>query len=96
VSLTYELSACAYLERDDDPGDNYAMVTTGVITQEGILAVQPNDTTALVMASDAVTLVGTVYDPPIDYAAEGCVLALGQNGDQLSGTLCGRAAGAEL
>jgi len=96
VRLTYELSACAYLERDDDAEDNYDMTSTGTVVQEGVLAVQPNETTALVMQSESITLSGTVYDPPIDYDVAACVLRLGQSGDELSGTICGRAAGAEL
>jgi hypothetical protein len=42
------------------------------------------------------TLEGTVYDPPIDYGRTGCAVELGQDGDRLSGTLCGRAVGVEL
>jgi hypothetical protein len=96
VELTYELAACHYLSRDDEPGENYDMTVTGTVSQSGTLAVQPTATTALVMQGAAVTLVGNVYDPPIDYAADACAVELGQSGNQLSGTLCGREFGVGL
>jgi hypothetical protein len=58
--------------------------------------VQPSITTALLMASDSLTLTGTVYDPPISYSADACALELSQSGDDLSGTICGRPAGVDL
>jgi hypothetical protein len=96
VSLTYELNQCAYLEIDEDPDENYTMMLSGVITQEGILAVQPSATTGLVINSEAVTFLGTVYDPPIRYTEEDCPIALGQSGSELTGFICGRVAGIEL
>jgi hypothetical protein len=48
------------------------------------------------MRSDSITLEGTVYDPPVDYGATECPVELGQDGDRLSGTLCGRAVGVDL
>lgn len=95
VKLTYVLAECAYLFKDDDAEDNYAMTITGTITQEGILAVQPSSTSAVVMKSDLVKMIGTVYDPPLDYAAE-CPVELGQNGNKLTGTVCGREAHTDL
>ena len=96
VSLTYELDQCAYLELDDEPPENYAMVLDGVITQEGTLAVQPSATTAIMINSEAVTFIGTVYDPPINYFEEDCPVVLGQSGSKLSGTICDRAASVDL
>lgn len=96
LSLSYELEACAYLQRDDHPDENYDVVLTGTVVQSGTLAVQPTATTALVMSSDAITVEGTVYDAPIAYLADACAAELGQNGDHLSGTLCGRSAGLDL
>ncbi len=96
MELTYELAACHYLSRDDEPGENYDMTVTGTVSQSGTLAVQPTATTALVMQGAAVTLVGNVYDPPIDYAADACAVEFGQSGNQLSGTLCGREFGVGL
>jgi hypothetical protein len=96
VTLTYELSACQYLQRDDEPPENYSMTLSGTISQHGTIAVQPTATTALVMASEAMSFSGTVYDPPLPYAEESCPIQLGQSGSNLSGTICGREAGADL
>lgn len=96
VALTYELDECGYLERDDERDENYAVTISAVLTQRGTLAVQPSATTAIVIESPALTISGTVSDPPIDYAATECPFTLAQNGDELSGTICGRAAGLEL
>lgn len=92
VDLTYELDDCGYLERDDERDENYSMTIDAVLTQRGTLAVQPSATTAIVIASDSLTLSGTVSDPPIDYGVTQCAFTLAQNGDQLNGTICGREA----
>lgn len=96
VDLTYEFVECGYLERDDERDENYSVTISAVLTQRGTLAVQPSATTAIVIESDSLTLSGTVSDPPIDYVASECALTLAQNGDELSGTICGREAGLEL
>jgi hypothetical protein len=96
VDLTYELGDCAYLRRDEEAEESYHLTLSGTLHQQGVLAVQPHETTALIMRSDSMTLEGTVYDPPIDYGRTGCAVELGQDGDRLSGTLCGRAVGVEL
>lgn len=96
LELTYELDQCRYLQRDDEPAENYDMTLTGTVTQSGTLAVQPTATTGLVIRSDSVTLGGTVYDPPLAYAETECVIELGQSGSNVSGTICGREAGADL
>jgi hypothetical protein len=90
VKLTYTLDGCAYLLRDDEPKNNYRMSFTGTLTQEGVMAVQPTITSALVMKSDAMKLSGTVYEPPIPYEEPKCAVSLGQNGNQLFGTVCER------
>jgi len=96
VSLVYDFDGCAHLEVDDEPGETYQMTLTGVLTQDGTLAAQPSATTALVMGSDSMTMNGTVYDPPLAYGEEGCALELGQNGNDLSGLMCGREVGVDL
>jgi hypothetical protein len=96
VDLTYEFDECGYLERDDERDENYSVTISAVLTQRGTLAVQPSATTAIVIESESLTLSGTVSDPPIDYTASECALTLAQNGDELSGTICGREAGLEL
>jgi hypothetical protein len=96
VDLTYVLDHCGVPQKATDPKQTYSMTLTGTVTEKGTIAVQPSSTTSLVFASDAMTFGGTVYDPPIDYAADACPLALGQNGNQLSGTMCARAVGLTL
>jgi hypothetical protein len=96
VALTYVLDHCGYSQTDTDPKQTYSMTLTGTITEDGTLAVQPSASTALEMKSDAMTFSGTVYDPPITYDQSACPLVLGQNGNQLSGTICGRTGGLTL
>jgi hypothetical protein len=96
VELTYVLALCAYSETSSDPTQTFAMTLTGTVTESGIIAVQPSSTTSLQFHSDAMTFSGTVYSQPIDYGASGCVVVLGQDGNALSGTVCGRAAGLTL
>lgn len=95
VSLTYELDACAYLLQDDAPQNNYRMNLTGVLTQKGIIAVQPTATTALNFESGGITFEGTVYEPPVP-AKGTCPMRFGQNGNNLSGLICDRAVGFTL
>lgn len=89
VRLTYVFAGCAGLSKDDEAKENYELRLTGTLTQEGILAVQPSATSALIMKSDTMKIEGTVYDPPKDYNAD-CPLELGQNGNALTGKICGR------
>ncbi len=96
VSLTYELASCGYQRRDDEPEESYDVVVTGTLSQEGAIVVQPSDSTALLMQSPAITISGTVYDPPLPFSAVDCALEVAQNGDDVSGTLCGRPAGVDL
>lgn len=96
VKLTYVLDGCTVLERDDEPKENYRMVVTGTVQQEGVIAVQPSATTALSMKSDDVSLVGTIYDPPVPYEERGCAVLLAQTGSRLAGVLCGRDAATDL
>jgi hypothetical protein len=96
VDLTYELFDCAYLQRDDEPEENYNMTVAGTVTQQGTIAVQPSATMALNMSSDAVSFSGNVYDPPLAFSEGSCPVRMGQNGNQLSGTICDREAGVDL
>jgi hypothetical protein len=96
VDLRYELQYCAHAEFDEEPEENYEMGFLGVVTQQGTLAVQPSATTALLMHSDAISMIGTVHDPPRDYAASDCALDLAQSGNDLAGTFCERSVGVDL
>lgn len=96
LDLTYELRRCRYLRRDDDAEQSYHVTVSGALVERGTLAVQPSSTTALIFESDAVTLEGDVFDPPLPYAEVDCPLRLAQNGGQLSGSWCGREVGVDL
>ena len=94
VDLTFDFRSCAYPAPPDPAAEqNFSITVSGSITERGTLAVQPSSTSALLFHSDSVSITGTVYDPPIDYAASACVLDLSQDGNALAGTLCGRSAG---
>lgn len=96
VELTYELDACKYTRRDDEPDETYALEVTGAIEQRGTLAVQPTSTTALRIRGTGVSVRGTVYDPPAPYEVTGCEVLLVQSGNMLSGSLCERVVAFEL
>jgi hypothetical protein len=96
LALVYELEDCAYLQRDDEPEENYDTVISGTVVEQGTLAVQPTATTALIFESDSISVVGTVYDPPSDYSEPDCALRLVQDGNKFSGTFCGRKVGFDL
>jgi hypothetical protein len=94
VELGYDFEQCAYAAPPNAmPEQNYSLVVTGLVMQQGTLAVQPSSTTALLIDSDSLSLSGTVYDPPLDYELIGCELAVAQQGNRVSGNLCGRNAG---
>jgi hypothetical protein len=96
VNLTYVFSNCAYLQIDSDPTQTFNMTLDGTVTEVGTIAVQPSSTTALELTSSSFSLAGTVYGPPINYTQKGCPVRLAQNGNNLSGILCGRDAGTTL
>jgi hypothetical protein len=96
VDLSYAFAGCGHTELDDEAEESYRMTLTGTLTQVGTLAAQPSATTALIMRSDAMTMEGTVHDPPLAYEATDCVLELGQDGNDLSGLFCGKEVGVDL
>lgn len=93
VDLRYELTDCEYLAKEDHAERNFHLTLTGTLSEKGTLAVQPTATTALVIASSDLTLSGTVYDPPSPYSGSKCVLQVTQDGNDVGGTMCGRAVG---
>ncbi|HTA88710.1 MAG TPA: hypothetical protein VK745_04020 [Polyangiaceae bacterium] len=94
LALSYEFKNCSYAAPPDPTADqNFSVTVTGLVTETGTLAQQPTAPTALMIQSDSLTLTGTVYDPPLDYTATDCALAVNQNGNAVAGTFCGRAAG---
>jgi hypothetical protein len=96
VNLTYVFTNCVYSQIDPDPTQTFNLTLDGTVTEVGTIAVQPSSTTALQFTSSAFSFDGSVYGPPIDYLQKGCALQLAQNGNNLSGTLCGRDAGTTL
>jgi hypothetical protein len=107
VQLTYVLDQCVYVNVDPTtPTQNYSLTVTGTFTEDGTIAVQPSSTTALGIDGTGVTITGTVDNPPLMYDANGdggdggdaggCVLQLQQDGNDVSGTICGRPVGVSL
>ena len=112
VTLTYVLDHCRYVAADTDPTQNYDITLTGTTIETGVIAVQPGTTTSLSLTSDAMTFSGSVYSPALVYPGSAgqdttldagdagsepsCTLAVTQQGNQLSGTLCGRTSGVAL
>jgi hypothetical protein len=94
VSLSYDFRNCLYSAPPDPTANqNFSLTLTGVVTEQGTLSVQPTSTTALAIDSDSLSISGSVYDPALDYTASSCALSVIQNGNAVSGALCGRSAG---
>jgi hypothetical protein len=96
LDLTYAFEGCRYEQHTSEPSESYALAVTGTVLQRGVLAGPAQTTTALVLESDALTLQGTVYDPPLHYRAEECELAVTQEGERVSGKLCELAVSVDL
>jgi hypothetical protein len=96
VELEYRFEDCAYLQRDDEADENYDVVIDGIVRQTGIIAVQPTANTALLIEAASLAVAGTVFDPPESYVESECAVQLAQNGNNLSGSWCGRAMGFDL
>ena len=94
VALSYDFKNCLFTAPPDPTAaQNFSLTLTGLVTEEGTISVQPTATTALLIQSDSLSISGTVYDPPVDYAASSCALSVIQNGNAVSGALCGRSSG---
>jgi hypothetical protein len=104
VSLTYDFKNCLYSAPPDPTANqNFSLTVNGQVTEDGTLSVQPTATTALtietvlddstMVPTDSLSISGTVYDPPLDYAASNCAVSVIQNGNSVSGAFCGRSAG---
>jgi hypothetical protein len=98
VSLTYDFAGCHFsqVSTANAATQSFDLTLTGSVTEQGTIAVQPSSTTSLTFDSDSMTIAGTVSSPSIDYSAQACMVQLGQNGNNLSGSLCGRSAGVTL
>lgn len=94
VDLSYDFKDCLFSAPPDPTANqNFNLVFTGLVTEQGTLSVQPTATTALKLESDSVSVSGTVYDPPVQYSASDCPLSVLQSGNAVSGAFCGRTAG---
>lgn len=91
VDLTWQFTACG-VKRVGSKDEAYEVTIDGELTQKGKISNVAGQTTALVLASDAMKVSGQVSLPtvPVD---ETCPLALTQDGSQVSGKFCGRDAG---
>jgi len=96
VKLTYEFKGCGYTQKDDKAEQTYSVKLTGSVSQDGVLSAQSTATTALIMKSAAMSVAGTVNDPPLDYNETDCVVEMTQDGNHISGKICGRAVGFDL
>src|ERR1041385_6054404 len=93
VDLTYTFTNCRLASPiSPTPERNYTMMLDGAVTEKGILAMG-GPTTAIVISSAAFSFSGTVYDPPSDYQASDCPVDARQDGNTITGTICGRMAG---
>lgn len=94
VDLTYELTDCAALQYDEEaPKEyNHRLTFTGVVLQEGTIAVQPTAKTTLYMSSSSLSFSGTVHEPPLSYEEPLCTLTIEQASAVVSGTICEREA----
>jgi len=94
VDLSYDFKDCLFSAPPDPTANqNFNLVFTGLVTEQGTLSVQPTATTALELESTSVSVSGTVYDPPVQYSASDCLLSVLQSGNAVSGAFCGRNAG---
>ncbi|MEO7032650.1 MAG: hypothetical protein ABI548_02380 [Polyangiaceae bacterium] len=103
VSLTYDFKNCLYTAAPDPTANqNFSLTINGTVTEQGTISVQPTATTALsietvldsgLVPSESMNISGTVYDPPLNYAASDCAVSVIQNGNSVSGAFCGRSAG---
>jgi hypothetical protein len=102
VNLTYVFASCGYSETDSDPTHTFKLTLDGSVSEVGTIAVEPSSTTALNFVSPAssqsgaMSFSGTVYDPALSYVQTACSLMLGQNGNEISGSICDRNAGTSL
>jgi hypothetical protein len=93
VDLIFLFVGCFYQPAKSATHDrNYAMKLNGTVTESGTLSVQPTSTTSLVIRGDDFSFEGMVDDPAVEYRETGCAVDVAQNGNAVSGTLCGRPA----
>ncbi len=91
-SLTYDFQNCVTRSVNATPERNYMLALTGSVIEKGLL-VMSTGTSALTFESSAMTWAGTVYHPAVDYNQSDCELKAHQDGNNVSGTICGRPAG---
>jgi hypothetical protein len=96
VSLSYFFNDCVYRQVDATQAENYDLSFRGQVHEEGTLTVQPTATTAITIKGEGLAIDGSVFEPPIEFHEAACEVKLQQNGNKLSGTLCGRPVGVSL
>jgi hypothetical protein len=99
VHLTYVFHGCLARQTEATPELNYNLSLNGTITEDGTLSAVSTSTMALNLgtvdagATPGLSFAGTVYDPAIDYRQAACPVVAVQNGNNVSGTICGRETG---
>jgi|SRR5579859_1983647 len=92
VNLTYTFTDCQNPSpKSTTPERNYNLKLNGMVTEVGVLAMG-GPTTSLIIMGTGLGFSGTVYDPPTNYEDMDCALAANQDGNNVTGTLCGRMA----
>jgi hypothetical protein len=90
VDLTYTFTDCVNpAPQNPTPERNYRLTVNGVVTEKGTLAMG-GPTTALMLHGTEMGFSGTVYDPPVPYEETKCELVARQEGNNVTGDLCGR------
>jgi hypothetical protein len=92
VNLTYTFTDCQNPSpKSTTPERNYNLTMNGAVSENGMLAMG-GPTTSLVLMGTGIGFSGTVYDPAVDYSQKDCELSGNQDGNNVTGTLCGRKA----
>ena len=73
------------------PERNYNLTMNGTVIEKGTLAMG-GPTTALTLKGTGMGFSGTVFDPPVDYVEMDCDVDARQEGNNVTGTVCGRMA----
>jgi hypothetical protein len=92
LHLTYTFTNCVNpAPQNTTPERNYKLTMNGTVSETGTLAMG-GPTTALKLHGTGMGFSGTVYDPPVDYVEMDCVVDASQDGNTMTGEVCGRMA----
>jgi len=92
LNLTYTFTDCVNpAPQNTTPERNYKLTMNGAVTENGTLAMG-GPTTSLTLIGTGMGFSGTVYDPPVDYVEMDCEVKANQDGNNMTGMVCGRMA----